>query len=222
MNIKYVIVGATAAAMLLAGVGAVALADTTVQGSAQVTMGMDTHPAMVLNVNANGKVLLRGTIDTVGTNSITVKSWGGSWTVNTASGTQVFPEGSLSQFAAGDFVGVRGTVNQSASLTIDATMVRDWTVRGTIKTNQQDIKNIIKSLSPRNWQGTASNLSANSFTLTVDGTAYTVNLAANAEVVNKVFVKLPFADIKQGDMVRVWGPLSGTTITASVVRKISL
>jgi hypothetical protein len=82
---------------------------------------------MVVQISSGGNVLLRGTINSVNSNSITVKGWGGNWVVNTSSSTQFVPGSDMSQFKAGDFVGVQGNVSQSASWTIDATLVRDWT-----------------------------------------------------------------------------------------------
>ena len=84
---------------------------------------------MIVQINSNGTVLLRGTVNSVSINSLTVKGWGGSWIVNTSSSTQFMPGSNISQFKVGDFVGVQGTVNQNASWMIDATLIRDWTVK---------------------------------------------------------------------------------------------
>lgn len=179
---------------------------------------------MVLEVGPAGRVLMRGTVKTVGTNSLTVTSWGGDWMVNVVSTTNILPASSMSQFMIGDFVGVQGSVVQGVPWTIDATLVRDWTAKKAEQTNKQEIKNLMQSATPKNWQGTASNVntSTNSLTLTIDGTAYTVNLAANAKVVNFQYINMNLADIKSGDTVRIWATVSGTSATAYVVRDTSI
>lgn len=110
-----------------------------VLGGATFVLAETSAQPTVLEVNPNGKVLLRGTIDSVSAGSITVKSWGGSWTVNISSATQLLPaklNNDITQFKTGDFVGVQGKVSQLANWTIDATLVRSW-VPG-LKTEKQD------------------------------------------------------------------------------------
>jgi hypothetical protein len=184
---------------------------------------------MFLQVGAEGKVLMRGTIASVESGSLTVTSWGGAWTVNVGSSAKVLPVAvgnDLTQFKVGDFVGVQGTISQSSSWTIDATLVRDWTYRQTItqeqKQNVQSAHQTMKGEMPRNYVGTASDISGSSFTLTVGSTTYTVNVAAGAKVVNRNRVALPIANIQSGDKVRVWGINANNTITASIVRDVSI
>lgn len=179
---------------------------------------------IVVQISASGNILLRGTVESVAADSLMVKTWGGTWKVNVSTNTKLTPETSLSQFKAGDFVGVQGQVSQAASLTIDARLVRNWTEKMQVQTNQQQIKEIMKAQSPKNWEGTASNTSTTgtTLTLTIDDINYTVNVAAGAKIVDKNFMTVVFGSIKNGDKVRVWGPSSGTTITAYVVRDVSL
>lgn len=226
MKLKQFIVGASFAA-------AAAVLATTMVASAQTATSTPndasrTQP-MVLNVNAAGRVLLRGTIASVNTGTLTVNGWGGVWTVNVGSGAQVLPVASgndLSQFKTGDFVGVEGTVSQSAAWTIDATLVRDWTYRAAVsqevKQNVQEARQIRQANRPRNYVGTASGVSAGSFTLTDGGTAYTVNPTSGAEIVNRNWVAMPLSGIQTNDNVRVWGTASSGTISAAIVRDVSI
>lgn len=183
---------------------------------------------MILQAGPEGRALLRGTIDSVSSGSLTVKSWGGDWTVNVGEAT-VLPAAAgndLTRFKTGDFVGVQGTVSQSAGWTIDATLVRDWTERQAVnqerKQNIQSVRQTIKSETPRNYQGTASNVNGSSFTLTVDGAADAVNIASGAKVVNRNWLTLSPSGIRNGDTVRVWGINASGTITAEVVRDVSI
>ncbi len=244
MNTKKYIIGLGISVAALTGFSSLALADMTIQAPTQTIMLPKPAGAMemVLQVGPMGKVLLRGTIDSVSTNSLTVKSWGGDWTVNVSASTEVMPDNGskdavsdLAQFKVGDFVGVQGSINAGASWTIDATLVRDWNLKTMMQENKttmmterhntkQEIKDVIKNESPKNWQGTVSNINTDSksFTLTVDGTAYTVQLVTGATVVNKVFLGTDLAKVKDGDTVRVWGPVTQTTINGYIFRDVSL
>ncbi len=184
---------------------------------------------MVLNVSAAGKVLLRGTVVSTDSGTVTVKSWGGDWTVNVPSTAEVLPSGiALSSFQTGDFVGVQGTVNSSSNWTGDATLIRDWTARAAlnqqIKTNIQQAHTTMSS-GPRVTQGTLSNIdaTAQTFTLTnAAGTAYTVTLGSGAEIMGKNWATIALSQANSGDTVRVYGTVSGSTISASVFRDVTV
>jgi hypothetical protein len=158
-----------------------------------------------------------------------INSWGGTWTVNVGSSAQVLPAvtgNDITQFKTGDFVGVEGTVSGSASLTINATLVRDWTYRAAVtqeaRQNVQEAKQIRNTNRPRDYVGVASNVNGTSFTLTVGGTAYAVNPSSGAEVVNRIWVAMPLSSIQANDNVRVWGVNASGTITAQIVRDVSI
>ena len=87
------------------------------------------QPPMIVQINANGGITLRGNIAAIAANNLTVKSWGGSWSINILPSTNFMPGKDMSQFQIGDFVGVQGSMNQSSPWDIDATLVRDWTYR---------------------------------------------------------------------------------------------
>ena len=215
MNIKKYLVGAGLTAAVLTGVASMVLAHNL--DNPQQNSTSHDHLAMIVQVNQNGRALLRGTIKSVGTNSLVVTSWGGDWTINTSSTTRILPESSMSGWKAGDFVGIHGSVRENAVMTIDVTLVRDWSAR-------KEIKELKDAVNPRNWQGVVSNMNAASstMTLTVDGTAYTVNIVAGAKIVNKNYVPITLANISNGDSVRVWAIRSGTTLTAYIVRDTSI
>ncbi len=184
---------------------------------------------MVLHVGVNGNVLLRGTVSSVSSGSLTVKSWGGDWTVNVPSSAEVLPSGTaLTSFQQGDFVGVVGSINSSADFTVDATIVRDWTARAAlnqqIHTNVQQARTIMSNR-PRVTQGTLSNLdaTAETFTLTTAaGTAYSVTLNSGAETIGRNWATIALTQANTGDTVRVYGTVSSSTIAASVFRDVSV
>ncbi len=203
----------------------VAFAQTT---SAVVTAPAASQP-QVLTVGAAGRVLLRGTISAVSSGSVTVKSWGGDWTVNVPATAEVLPQGSaVSGFQTGDFVGVQGTIDQSASWTVTASLIRDWTARQAlnqeVKANVQAVRQT-EAAGPRVVQGVLSNLdaTAQTFTLTnASGTAYTVSFASGVKMLAKNWATLDFTKVNNGDTVRVYGTVANSAITAEVFRDISV
>lgn len=74
------------------------------------------------------------------------------------------------------------------------------------------------------FEGKVSNVGATSFTLTKgSGTAYTVNVASTTKLINKNSQTVSGLSLVQAnDKVRVTGSLSGTVITALVVRDTSI
>jgi len=192
------------------------------------------HQPVVVQIGPEGRTLLRGTVDSVGTNSLVVKSWGGKWTVRVGANTLILPKitggiSDLSGFKAGDFVGVQGKTADSPDWTIDATLVRNWTERQAVRETIKDINQIKKKGRiegvGKNFEGTAGTVSADSFVITLpDGKSYTVKVSADTKVVNKNFLKMNLSDIQSGDRVRFFGTIDTTALTgnASVVRDVSV
>ena len=209
-------------AVALAGGSTALAADSASATSTGSSMVKPSQPAMILEVNKNGGVTLRGTIEAISAGSLVVKGWGGDWTIDVPSASV----SQISSFKTGDFVGVNGTVSQSQPWTIEAKLVRDWT--GQKSANQagqqtkKQINQLEKSARPRTYEGTASNLSGDSFSFSVKGNTYAVSVATNAKVVDKKWATINLSDVQSGDTVRVWGTLSGTNLTAEVVRDVSL
>ncbi len=91
-----------------------------------------TPAPMVVDVDAKGGILIRGTVIYAGNDALTINSWGGMWIIRTAPSTTVIgnvpnTSGSLSGFKTGDFVGVQGVVAQNQVYTVDASLIRNWT-----------------------------------------------------------------------------------------------
>lgn len=84
---------------------------------------------MVVQIGPKGEVLLRGTLVSATAGAITVKSWGGVWTVNIPSaGAEILPaavNNDVTKFVVGDFIGVQGFMSASESWTINAKVVRN-------------------------------------------------------------------------------------------------
>jgi len=194
----------------------------------------ETKTKAVVQIGPEGKALLRGTVVSVSGSALTVQSWGGNWTVNVASGAEVLPAVTgvtatdLSAFKAGDFVGVQGNADATASWTINAKTVRDWTVKATENTNRKDVQGTEKSGKEqgvgRVFEGTASGVSGTSFSLAAQNHTFTVNAASATSILNRNWLTIGLSAIQNGDHVRVFGTAdaSMTTVTAQVVRDVTL
>lgn len=80
----------------------------------------------VLEVNGQGKVLLRGTVTAVSSSSVSVKTWGGVWTILPGVNPEVISQDkSLATFAVGDYVGVQGSIVPDTNLTIQGNVIRN-------------------------------------------------------------------------------------------------
>lgn len=148
---KYILTGVVVTTLLI-GASSLVFAQDSLDQPSTITPPPTTVPPpsmptvpedgkMVLQIGPEGRVLLRGTVSAVGTNSLTVKSWGGDWTVNVPTTAQVLPQTTtLSQVVVGEFVGVQGVVSQTAPWTIDAKLMRNWTERKVMMENKQMMK----------------------------------------------------------------------------------
>lgn len=217
--------GLVASAMILSGSAAYVYANT---GSDNTREGKG--PAIVVEINANGKILLRGTVTSVASSSLAVKSWGGSWTVNVASDTEIYPKvtgtSDLTYFKVGDIVGVKGSVVENATLTVNARLVRNWTERKEKHDEKKAVKDIMhdgrESGVGRIFSGDVGAVASTSFAFTSDSKNFTVNTSGSTKLLNKTWLPVVYADIHQGDHVQVFGTAASSTITAQVVRDASL
>ncbi len=101
-----------------------------------------TPAPIVVSAQNNGTILIRGVVEEVSANSMTVRSWGGTWTIRTNAMSTVVPAGSvkgdLASIAPGNFVGVQGSVASNQEFTVDATFVRNWTTDPYVSTAADD------------------------------------------------------------------------------------
>ncbi len=98
------------------------------------------YQPIILEVGPKGKALIRGKIESISTTTgsttgvLKLKSWGGSWTVNVYSDTEVAGNNrTLNGWKVGDYVGARGQIDPDKTLTIDATVVRNWSNAGEVR-----------------------------------------------------------------------------------------
>ena len=118
-------------------VAGIALAAEMTGGAAMHTDSMKPssmmmmHPpaAMIVTINNDGTGRLRGVVASVSTNSITVATWGGVWTIHADTNATILrANSSLSDIKVGDYVGASGKVSED-SPTLTATVIRDWTAK---------------------------------------------------------------------------------------------
>jgi len=114
---------------MVLGLGAyAAFAEDAVTNTAAPTAPTALTAPMMVNIGPAGNVLLRGTITGApGTDSLVVKSWGGSWTINVLSSTNILSSTkTLADFKDGDVVGVLGSISADGDFSIDARILRAW------------------------------------------------------------------------------------------------
>ena len=182
---------------------------------------------MKLEVGPRGRVLIRGFVGSVGTDSVTVKSWGGSWKVMSAGTTA-----DLSKFNVGDYVGAIGTISTSEDWTIDAKILLNHSARkgleGERTGNKKEVRGEIKTEHKEKRErakleeGSVTGISGSSLTVDLKGVSVTVDTGATTKIINKKWGTIAFSDITVGDKVRVYGTAFSSTITAKVVRDISI
>ena len=91
---------------------------------------------MVMSVDASGNMMVRGVVQSISGDTLTVQSWGGVWNIIlTGSGT-VAGAPDIAGIQVGDYVGVLGTLSPTDYWTVDASYVRDWTMAATSTTTQ--------------------------------------------------------------------------------------
>ncbi|KKU85651.1 MAG: hypothetical protein A3G60_03555 [Candidatus Ryanbacteria bacterium RIFCSPLOWO2_12_FULL_47_9c] len=218
---KQVLVGAVALAM----VAPLAFADTNSSSSreAQGRMNVVIGPA--------GHALVRGTVESVSANSLTVKSWGGSWIIRASADTSIAPRftgsvGDLAKIQVGDFVGASGKVATNQNFTIDAANIRNWSERKEERMTNKEIKKQERE-SRKNgigkiFVGIASSIGADTFVLSHAKATSTVHVSSDTKIVNRNWAKILLGDIAVHDRVRVFGTKANSDITAQVVSDISL
>jgi len=199
------------------------------------TLPTSSHPMpMVVEIGPAGNALIRGTVTSVGADSLTVKSWGGNWTVKIDENTKLLPQGLvLDQIKDGDFVGLNGKVISDESLAVHATLIRDWTEKKIIKKevqqNKKEVKQIVKEIVKETPKPEIRILTIesidnvnNTLTAKLNTQTITVKLATGAKLLDRNWKNISFDQIKANDTIRVYGVLSDSNLEASVIRDISL
>jgi hypothetical protein len=183
---------------------------------------------MIVQIGPAGNALIRGTVINSEKDSLTIKSWGGNWTVKIEKDTKFLPRGlTLDQIKAGDFVGLNGKVNSEETLTIHATLIRDWTerklIREEIKQNIKEVKEIKKETTPRINILTVGSIDQTNNTITATMNGQTINIKINnAKLIDRNWKTITLDKIQPNDTIRVYGILSGNTLEAYVIRDISI
>jgi hypothetical protein len=221
-----------ALSVLIAGLvlaASVSLAQTVSPSATSSAPVTKPHPLpIVVEIGPAGNALIRGTVTSVGNDSLTVKSWGGDWTVKIDTNTKLLPNGlTLNQIKSGDFVGLNGKVKSDESLTVHATLIHDWTekkiIKEEIKQNIKEVREIKKETTPRiNILAVGSiDQTNNTITATMNGQTITVKIN-NAKLIDRNWKTITLDKIQPNDTIRVYGILSGNTLEAYVIRDISI
>jgi hypothetical protein len=201
---------------------------TLASTSISTTLPTNPHPMpLIVEIGPAGNALIRGTVTNIGTDSLTIKTWGGTWTIKIDSNTKFAPQGlTLSQIQTNDFIGLNGKVNSEETLTVDATLIRDWTEKKIIKEetqqNKKEVKQIIEAAKIRILTAVTIDATSKTLTANLNNQTITIKLADNAKILDRNWRTITLDKIQVNDTIRTYGTLSGTTLEASVIRDISI
>lgn len=105
---------------------------TGTTGSANVPLVAAPPPAapapMVLSIGNGGTALIRGVVTAISGTGVTIATWGGSWQIAVTPYTQVIPTSGVAAIHVGDFVGADGVIASHSDFTVNASVLRDWTI----------------------------------------------------------------------------------------------
>ena len=174
----------------LAVVGVAVVSSLALMGT--VAFAQNINP-MSVNITNSGAAHISGTVTAVSGSTISVSSWGGTWTITTS--------GSLANIAVGDNVRAQGQV--SSGMNITAKKIVEFPVQGFKKIN-----------------GTISNFNSTAGTFTLSMGNKTVSVVTNAStqvMVNGAVSTI--ASLANGMKVTVLGTFDANTntITASSI-----
>jgi len=91
-------------------------------------------PQQMININQDGHAIVRGKLVSVTNGILAIKAWGVTITVDVSKANKA---GDIVSFAAGDFVGVQGKMDENNLGNIVADTAKDWSATST----QNDINN---------------------------------------------------------------------------------
>lgn len=191
-------------------------------------------------MGSDGTILIRGTVESAGANALTIGTWGGTWTIDTSVTTDLIPSvstiGSVSNIPVGDYVGIAGTVSETSPLTVDATIVHDWTQTDdimapsipmttavTTTTATATSTSVAVTTPAQTYTGTVNSTGGTTLTIIGSGgTTYTVDTNSTTDFTRMNNNGTNLAGFEPGDTVTVTGTLgSNNTISATNVQDTS-
>jgi hypothetical protein len=191
---------------------------------------------MKLQVALSGKAHVTGKVESISGDSFKISTWGGTWTVKTATSTKYSSKGSLALIKVGDFVQVQGKVSNAEAMTLEAQHINNKSFKKEVKNN----KNILKFLKGDNDDrkghhasstdalklATVQTVSTSSSSLSVklqNGLTYLINTSGATKFFNKALNPITFSDVKAGHTIAAYGTTtSSTTLDASIIHDLSL
>ncbi len=169
------------------------------------TLAFAQSNPMSLTIDGSSNVKLIGTVSAISAPTISVSSWLGTWSVNTANATFApLDSETIADIHVGDAVAVSGTLG--SGMTVNATEVADRSLEADAKAHVGTIQNL--------------NVSAGTFSLTgKEGKILTVASTSNTKVFVDGSASL-FANLANNMRVMVSGTLNNVTqtINANVIR----
>jgi hypothetical protein len=185
---------------------------------------------MKLEVALSGKAHVTGKVESISGDSFRLSTWGGVWTVKTATSTKYSNKGTLALIKVGDYVQVQGKVSSTEATTLEAQHINDKSFKKEMKKN----KDLLKSLNKKHHASstdavrvaTVQSVATSSNSLSVklhNGLTYLINTSSATKFFNRALNPINFSDIKTGHSIAAYGTTtSSTTLDAAIIHDLSL
>ena len=164
---------------------------------------------MEVSINRAGHAKIVGTLSAISGSTLTINSYGGAWTINTANAKLIRRFGgasSVAEFQVGDLITINGEISTGA-WTITAKEVRDESIQA----RNSNPTGLLSNL----------NTAAGTFTLTTKaGKAFQITTASSTSIrLNAKSGPATLTDLSNGMTVQVWGVenINQATIAANRV-----
>jgi hypothetical protein len=181
-----------------------------------------------VTVNNNAMVTLRGAkVVSVSGSMITASETLGpvtlTWAISTSGSTQLQGRDGkailISDFAVGDTITTKGSLQSGSTYALNATLVRN--VTRTLAPTPAPVSN-----SQQIFEGTLTSTTTSTpatITMNINGTSQAVALTGGTTILNKDWNSFSLASFVVGDTVRVFGfiPSGSSTVNALVLRNTS-
>ncbi len=173
--------------------------------------------AMRLQINMTGKVDLQGTVQTIGANSFTVNTWGGTWVINTASTTKYTHQNSIASIRVGDVVRVNGKVSTTTTNTVLAKQINNKTYKKNATSPGTG------TTTTKVGVGTVASVGTSSLVVNLYNSGTTnIQTSSSTIFLNKLLSPISFSQILVGHAVAVSGGVTAhATITPAVIQDLS-
>ncbi len=178
---------------------------------------------MKLQVALSGKAHVTGKVESMSGDSLKISTWGGTWTVTTATSTKFNNKGSLALIKVGDYVQVQGKVSNAQAMTLQAQHINDKSFKKVAKKTRMELSHASSTDMVRG--ATVQSVATSSLTVKLhNGVSYLINTSGVTKFFSKALNPITSSDIRTGHTIAAYGSTtsSTTTLNATIIHDLSL